>query len=98
MGDVIELRRPGETWASGPMRCLRCKHEWVYARPLPDKIVDCPACGCNAGVPAGTFGGGDDDAMWVCACGNSLLTLIVNRTGREKLLCIGCGITKEVST
>lgn len=98
MGEVVELKRPGESWASGPMRCLRCKHEWVSVRKLPDQILECPGCGCHAGVPAGIFGGRDEDAVWVCSCGNTLLQLMVEPKGRESLLCISCGIGKDVTT
>lgn len=97
MGNVVALKRPGEEWASGPMKCLRCKHEYIAVRKLPeDAVVDCPECGCHASVAAGIYSAGRDEAVWTCNCGNTLMELVVRKDGTEQLFCIGCGIGKPV--
>lgn len=99
MGDVMIFKKPAETWASGPMRCLRCKHETVTVRKLPEAaITDCPSCGCHTFVAAGIYSAGKDEAVWVCNCGNTLMELVVDTKGKECLFCIGCGHEKPVSS
>ncbi len=99
MGEVVALKRPGEQWATGPMRCLRCKHEYIGVRKLPENaVVDCPECGCHAAVAAGIYSAGKDEAVWQCNCGNTLMELVVSTEGKERLFCIGCGHEKPVSS
>lgn len=97
-GEVVQLRRPGERWASGPVRCLRCKHEWIAARQVPHEPLECPGCGCMAGVPAGIFAPKPEQAVWTCNCGETLLQLVVDRAGAEELLCVSCGAAKGCAT
>jgi hypothetical protein len=85
-----------EDWAMGPMRCLRCHHKWPLRRKLPDVVHDCPGCGCNSGVPAGTFGTAAGNAVWKCNCGNTLMQLVVHKDNSEALLCVACGAAKSV--
>lgn len=96
MADVVQFRKPGYRWASGTMRCLRCKHEWVAVRKVPHDPVECPSCGCDTGVPKGVYSPSEQAAHWTCNCGETLFECVVHRNGVEELLCINCGNTKPV--
>lgn len=97
--NVVPLKRPGETWATGPMLCLRCGYEAVVPRKLPETaIADCPKCACHAFVAKGIYSAGEDEAVFVCACGCTLFELVVNVLGDERLFCIGCSFEKRVTS
>lgn len=81
------------------MRCLRCNHKATVVRQLPEDLIqECTACGCHALVPAGTFTASEDQAVWTCTCGNTLMELVVSKSGNERLFCIGCGHEKPVTS
>ena len=77
----------GGPYVEGPVKCLRCKHEWHGVAPagVPTGL-ECPSCGCFAGArmsvvqPAGE--------RWVCSCEGQLFFL--DRLGPP--MCAGCGL------
>ena len=100
MGEVVALKRADDgPWASGPMRCLRCKHREVVVRKVPEDMVQqCPVCECFTFVAETTFEASEGEAVWTCNCGNTLMELVVSKQGAERLFCIGCGYQKPVTS
>lgn len=84
-----EVEEPCDPYISGPVRCLRCRHEWVAVAPAgTTNGLNCSACNCDTGVfvtliwpPAGT-------SIWTCKCGGELFAL----TPAGAPLCVRCGL------
>lgn len=87
---TINKARVGRV-ASGPLRCQNCKHEWQQEYEIPHSGLLCPNCGFCKGFAKGKFTGGKDDAVYECACGESLLNLCQRPDKTKYLLCISCG-------
>lgn len=107
MADIVPFAKPAsavpkESWASGTVRCMRCKHDWVAARQVPHDPLECPQCGCFTGMPKATFMPDPSDeaklSMWSCSCGEIYFNVVVDVKGREGLLCVSCGDSKPVTT
>ena len=83
---VVPFRKP-EPHLQGPMRCLRCKHEWRGVAPI-GKVADmeCPSCGCFTGVLTTLLE--PEGERWQCACGEQLFHL--DRKGPP--MCASCGL------
>lgn len=101
MGDVVQFgKKTGATpekerWASGEVRCLSCKHEWIGVYKIPSDNLECPECGCHRGTSKNPYSAPEDWAVWTCNCGNKLMHLIVDKVGHEELLCVGCGVSRQ---
>lgn len=77
-GKVVDLaaaRLARTPHTSGPCVCLGCKHEWVGVAPSGTIAVECPACGTEKGVRAGTVF--VDEPHWNCrGCDNNYLRVV----------------------
>lgn len=73
-------------YLEGPVRCVRCKHEWRGVSPVGEfEGLECPACHNETGVRYTLVG--PDGEHWVCNCGSS--TFALARTGAP--ICVNCG-------
>lgn len=82
---VIPFKKP-EPHIEGPVRCLRCKHDWRAVGPVGTvSEFECPSCGCYTGVRLTLTE--PDGERWACACENQLFFL--DRNGPP--LCANCG-------
>lgn len=71
----------------GPVRCIRCKHEWRAVSPAGVfDGLECPSCEQETGVRYVLTG--PEDEYWECACGARLFVL--TRTGAP--ICCSCGL------
>lgn len=88
MGSVVSFPDKGQgPHLSGPVRCVRCKHEWEGVSPVGVfEGLECPACGNDTGVRYCLTG--PEDAYWQCNCGSATFTL--PRTGAP--VCCNCGL------
>lgn len=77
--------------ASGPFRCIACKHEWEAVAPMPldglSAVVECESCGCFTGQAKYPFDVGKDEEVWQCGTCTGHLFMIT-KTGT---FCVGCG-------
>jgi DNA-directed RNA polymerase subunit RPC12/RpoP len=95
MGDVVELGKKKalgsanddtSQWATGPARCMDCKHEWIAVAPAGTRFFECPSCASGKGFFKHPFYPEEDTYSWACNCGNDLF--FVQTDG---ILCPGCG-------
>lgn len=105
MGEVTQFQRPekpaqkaepfdkdAQRWATGKIKCLACKHEWVGAYTVPSVDLECPECNTFRGVSKGPYTASESEVILVCKCGNTLLEILVSPKGKVYALCSGCGI------
>lgn len=82
---IVPFRKP-EPYLEGPVRCMRCKHEWHGAMPIGTVAgLECPSCGSMTGVLPGLIQ--PEGERWACVCENQLFFL--DRKGPP--LCASCG-------
>ncbi|MEZ5650347.1 MAG: hypothetical protein R3E87_07335 [Burkholderiaceae bacterium] len=96
MSNVINLgdaRQAREPHAQGPVKCLRCRHEWhaVWQHQFPMPFLECPQCEAVAGVMSGLYEPAAGRQVWSCRCGNELM--YVCRDG--SISCPLCGTDTE---
>ncbi|KEZ78328.1 hypothetical protein [Salinisphaera hydrothermalis] len=83
-----EVRTERSPHVSGEALCMRCRHEWVAVTPVGHVAeLECPGCGCHAGVMKATCTPADGVPIWVCKCGCDAF-----RAKVDGLLCISCGV------
>lgn len=91
MSNVVAFPGRGEDTGptlEGPVRCLRCKHEWHAVGPVGVyEDFECPKCTTNHGVRIGLLGPHDGN-VWACNCGNQLFILTPTRAP----MCALCGL------
>lgn len=73
-------------YIEGPVKCLRCKHEWHGVMPPGRPAgLECPGCGSYTGVLTGLVE--PEGERYVCSCECQLFFL--DRIGPP--MCAGCG-------
>ena len=81
---------PRDPYIEGPVKCLRCKHEWRGVMPPGRPAgLECPGCGSSTGVLTGLVE--PEGERWVCSCECQLFFL--DRIGPP--MCAGCGVRAQ---
>jgi len=75
-----------EEFITGEVRCLICKHEWIYTgkSPLGGNFIECPECKTEKGVLK--YVHVRKEKHWVCSCTNEYFSIT-----ERGIYCPNCG-------
>lgn len=82
-----EKRADKQPHIEGPVRCMRCGHEWRAVSPQGSDPVglECPECHAEVGIRQGLVE--RDVPHLECNCGCSFFTIHAD----DQALCVNCG-------